>query len=571
MDSLPRRVLLLILLFHVLAYGALFAYDAASFSPKEIDPAFRWEWTAEKALVQLIGAIIPIQCTGVLVGYSLPARRARRRDSISRGTELAPFYRVITSSLRTFLVLALLFTALSEGARPRVNARLDELAAQSSLARELTLDYRTANSAGRLSDAKRYLDLYREIVPSDQKARDESNELTVEIARSAPSRTSPAPSGPERSFESQSASELLSRARGLLAQGDAASADWYAELSQAIEPSAAARSLAAEAMARLSSLAPSAEERDRRLYYERKSLGRSLLEDGDAIEAYYLFLGLKAAHPGDNDVAVYLRKSTSQLLRYAFFRDEIDRLLPFPGVRDVVFAGRGPEGSRDIDYFGKIVRSRQGVYFADIETIRISAQGQVLYHLEAPFGKLQGRFIDMRCIARDEDVTYGPTLIEGALPPDDAYRIPLDGDIGTIERLGVRQADFSEEGLVALWRLAGTVENYGYLKQPLQVEILGRLLGPFAFLILSIFSIGVGWSLRGRPRVLAYLFVPAFPFVLSLAVELYEFATRQFFGFLLTSIDFQSTLVVFAAAQFALLFIALFYVAGKSAVAAGAR
>ncbi len=565
MDNLPRRVLWLIVLFDLGAFAFSFVLALIGFQSKEVLPAYYWRWIWNRAAMDFIQEMSPVQCTAILVGDSILPSAGRSRSSPRGG--LAPFYRLVSSSLVTFLLLTLVFTGLSEGVDPLLNANRDAILYQSQLARRFYANYESAYAKGELQSAKYYLDFYRRLAPADQAARDKSDQLIIQIERQRPN-SAPVVRPSEGPLQNASVAELVRLAREYLKRQDFASARYYATLATDVVPADREAALvASEALAGLSRITPNPADRQRSYYFSLKAKGREALEEGDPKTAYYLFKSLAAEHPNDPDVVTYLKRTVEQLAEFSFFRDEIDRTVPYPGVRNVVYLNRSGPGGREILSIRKMVVVPEGTYFEGIEALGFSTDGSVLYHLVAPYGKLMGSKINMDCIGRERAVSYLPTLVSGALPGGGKDELPLGTTVRGLALFSTERSDLAHVALPQLWHAGDLLQQFGYLKAPVQIELLRRILFPFGMLILSIAAIGVGWSLRapvGRPRVLAYLLVPLFPFVISLITELYFFVSKLLFGFALLSFGQDIALLILLAVQFVLLFLALVYVAGQS-------
>ncbi len=567
MDNIPRRVLWLIVLFNAGAFVFFFIQGIFDFQSKEVLPAYYWHWIWNRAALDFIQAMIPVQCTAILVGYSVVPTEGRRRSRAGAAGGLAPFYRLVSSSLVAFLVFTLIFAALTEGVHPLLDANRNTILYQTQLARRFYANYESAYGRGRLADAKHYLDFYRRLAPSDQNAREKADQLIIQIEQQR-GRSAPPPPAQARPIHNASVARLIDVAREYLGRQDFASARYYATLALAVAPADREAALVArEALAGLSRITPNPADLEKSYFFSIKSKGREALEEGDPKRAYYIFKSLAASHPDDPDVVTYLKRSTEQLAQDSFFRDEIDRTVPFPGVRNVAFMNQSDGDNREILYFRKMVILPEGTYFEGIEALRFSPGGRVIYHLVAPYGKLMGSKINMDCIGRDKAVSYPPTLLSGSLPEGSSYEIPLRTQAANLALFGTERTDFTHVALPELWHAGDLLQHSGYLRAPVQIEILRRILAPFGMLILSIFAIGLGWSLRapaGRPRIAAYVLVPLFPFVVYLITELYFFVSKLLFGFALITFGQGIALAALLAVQFVLLFLAFVYVAGQS-------
>ncbi|HUZ18568.1 MAG TPA: hypothetical protein VMV68_09275 [Spirochaetia bacterium] len=569
MGSTSRRVNGVSFLCYLGAYFAIVVYSIITFEPKNVLSSLLWSWVWTNSAVILIQAIVPIQATALLIVYSF----TRLEHSRKAGAPVyEPFYRLVNSVLVTLLVYTLIFTAVTEGLLPVVQGAREALIERTLLAHAYYADYETALREKRYADAQSNLQRYLDVNPSNASAHALYDKLSLaNIQRNlatAAAESSGLPAAEQARVENESTSSLIALAQAFMTKGDYASANYYASVALTISPaSAAARQILSRSQADLSRVTPSAAEQAQKAYFAKKSLGRQDLENGNPIRAYYLFKSLEKKHADDPDVTTYLSKSLASLSAFAFFRQEIDRVDAYPGTRDVLFVERERGGAKDVVYFHKMVTVGDTTYVNGIEAIQLSPSGSVTYQVHAPYGKMIGNNLSMYCIEKDKELSYLPQVISGTFPDTQHYQLPVTTGIGTLQQLGGRAVEVSTSSLPRLFSLVGLLPSIGYLEQPIQVDMLRRVLVPFSFLILSIFSIGAGWSLRvrsGHPSPFAYLIVPFFPFVVSFLYSLYLYGSKIFYGFLLTLIRFWPTLIVLAGVQFVLLILSLVYLAGQS-------
>jgi hypothetical protein len=123
-------------------------------------------------------------------------------------------------------------------------------------------------------------------------------------------------------------------------------------------------------------------------------------------------------------------------------------------------------------------------------------------------------------------------------------------------------------GLAELWRMRGDLGSFGLSREALTVDMAMKMLMPCVFLILSIFSLSLGWAFRaryfGRLSLTAVILMPLVPLVLSVLSLLYVHAHRVIIGFTVLAFGFTAALVVLAALQVVLLVVALIMLAGQS-------
>jgi len=123
-------------------------------------------------------------------------------------------------------------------------------------------------------------------------------------------------------------------------------------------------------------------------------------------------------------------------------------------------------------------------------------------------------------------------------------------------------------GLAELWRMRTDLGSFGLSREALTVDMAMKLLMPCVFLILSVFSLSLGWAFRaryfGKLSFVAVIMIPLVPLVLSVLSLLYVHAHRVVIGFAVLAFGFTAALVVLAALQVVLLVVALIMLAGQS-------
>jgi hypothetical protein len=104
--------------------------------------------------------------------------------------------------------------------------------------------------------------------------------------------------------------------------------------------------------------------------------------------------------------------------------------------------------------------------------------------------------------------------------------------------------------------------------QRLTVDMVMKLLQPFAFVVVSLFALALGWGYRARfpgtPSFFALILIPFVPLMLAVLSMLYVHAHRVLLGFVVLAFGFTPALVVLGALQIALLAVALALLAGQS-------
>jgi hypothetical protein len=311
----------------------------------------------------------------------------------------------------------------------------------------------------------------------------------------------------------------------------------------------------------------------------REKLAAYRLVETDAVAAYYGFLDLAARYPKDQDIRQYLAESARRAKEATFLLDEVEGLAALPGSRDVLFMNGAAKGAAEAVLIGTLVDAgRQGMYAVDIEAVRYGPTGEVLWHLRAPYGRIDeaaagaaagGRRILLRGIdAEDRTRQARPTYLAGSRPAAERDFILLEPTTTELPALSSRLDSVAAMGLPELWRLRERLPVFGMLRGRIETEIVMKAFMPLAFLVLQFFALAFGWGLRarwlGRPPVPAYLAMPLVPAAAAVAGLLYVHAHRIVLGFTVLAFGLTPALVVGAVLSLVLLVVALVVTAGQS-------
>jgi hypothetical protein len=364
---------------------------------------------------------------------------------------------------------------------------------------------------------------------------------------------------------------LVEKARFYAAQEDWFSAHYYAQAAVALDPRRRdALELASKASNALAGLTLAQKDEKTAQLFQRKKDALERLESDDSLGAYYAFVVLAAENPKDADVANYLLEAGAAVRKAAFFLDDARKIEMLPGTQDILFLNRNDAESTEAVSVGKMVELPGGdAYFFGIEAVRYDASGTVAWHFTAPYGRRDGDSILMHAVdTRDPAVQLLPLYLQGTRPAPDRYLLRLLPTVDELRALSSNRTALSGMSIGEMWRLRGRLGSYGLARQSISVEMTMRLVMPFAFLIISILSTALGWSMRVRDgaRIPAagIVLLPLLPVVLALMSLLYLHAHRVIVGF--TVIDFGLTVafIALAALQLILLSFSLVLLAGQS-------
>ncbi|MEA1911494.1 MAG: hypothetical protein U9N32_07455, partial [Spirochaetota bacterium] len=130
------------------------------------------------------------------------------------------------------------------------------------------------------------------------------------------------------------------------------------------------------------------------------------------------------------------------------------------------------------------------------------------------------------------------------------------------------QADNAIEymNIIELINYGSILNKYGYLKEPSQILLLERISKPFTFLVLSFFSVSLGWFLRIKKYtfpLLALILIPFIGYLIYNITLFYEYGINLVLGFSLLTAGFYPALIILAASQAVILFLSMVSIASQ--------
>ncbi|HTP58100.1 MAG TPA: LptF/LptG family permease [Spirochaetia bacterium] len=566
--SLLGRVMTFLFLFYVLSFGIFYLASALRFTSDIVLPSLRWSYALAGAFVLFIDYLLPVHAAAIAVAASLASGRESGRHP---GEDTRPFNKLVGSSLVVFLLLTVAYTLVFEITYPAARRRLVDLQNVTSLARELRTQSEAAERSGDYRTSLGLVNRYLALDPTNREMRDRKSSLESLAAHqeAPPPPRRPAGEQPGAMLDAQA---LIVKAQKYFDQGDWFSAHYYAQQASVLDPRRSdAMLLAAQASEKMTEAATPGRGKDAEstALFQQKKAAYLLLSEGDYIQAYYSLQRLAAQYPQDKDIRNNLDRAGGAVKGVSFFLDEAQRIEPLPGVDHILFLNSAGADGMEAVSIGRMVQAREGTYFLDVEAVRYDAAGRVAWHFTAPYGKMQGGTILMRCIDRStQGVQSVPVYSQGARPPQEAAILRVQATEDEMRFLSTRQDALADAGPVELWRMRNSLGSFGLSRGALSVELIMKLVMPFAFLILSLLALPFGWAFRARsvngPSGLAVLFVPLVPLVLSVLTLLFIYAHRVILGFVVLAFGFTAAVLVGAALQFLLLVSALIVLAGQS-------
>jgi len=351
-------------------------------------------------------------------------------------------------------------------------------------------------------------------------------------------------------------------------------AHWLANLGTrlavkgSVEAANAAR-LASEAWNMIASLAPNAREEHLFELYNLKLSGYKAMGSGEWIRAFYIFQELLSYTPDDPDAKNFIAVSEKNAKESAFFIEEMELSLG-ENLNGAVFSIPGAD-SRIVMRFNSLTTTDDVAYGAGFEymefdsnmTPKTSVVSQ--YAKLTPF-KLDGKpqvYVLTHALDRfnKNNDFKGEWLIGSPIAGGIFLNISFeDLLIITDIRRGLTNLRINE-----LFTAAEKLDNYGYISQVFQAEILNRLGCVLYFLPMAVFVIVIAWRYRTKrkPRYLFILLLPVLPVVFHGFVFLYRSAINTLGIWLVISFGFTAALIVFITALAVILFISLVLLAAQ--------
>ncbi len=563
--SLLRRIGSFLFVFYVLGFGVFFVYALVRVSPETVLPSLRWTYALERGFALFMQYLLPIHAAAIAVAASLSTSGGAARS----GSAAESFSRIVSPTLATFLVLSVAYTLAFEIGYPAARRGLQDMRASSALARQL---FKQAQAFQQSGDYRAGLDLIDRYLRID---KDNAAAARLRVALESQAARKAAPAQTRSAVDSQAAEgmgaqTLIDKARSAFDRQDWFAAHYYAQLASSRDPRRTdALRLAADAAEKMSaSEGAQSGQTGAELFKEKKDAYLQLV-GRNYLEAYYRFAALSKRYPKDPDVATYLAEAGRNLQGVSFFLDEAQRVQPMPGTERILFFNRTDPGSLEAVAIGKMVQVREGTYFLDVEAVRYDAMGRVAWHLSAPYGKLENGTIVMQCIDRnDPGLRFLPVYVAGGRSAQERNVLPVGPSAEQMRSLSTSSAALADLGPVDLWRIRKDLSGLGFSPSALALELMMQLAMPFAFLVLSLFALALGWAFRVRAgdRIgfLGAVLTPLVPLVMAILSLLYVYAHRIVLGFSVLAFGSTPAFLIGAALELVLLFIALALLAGQS-------
>lgn len=593
MDKLTQKTLITIIIFYLLAFICFFVFSIISFtsvnivgktldnpddhsltldisifrekpeSEIQILANYKISWILSNSLKLFIQYLIPIQSTALIVAFSLifPWKLGPQGMQI-------PFVDVIGKSIFLFLILTLIFSGLTEGLLPGILKKQSDQLYLTNLAtgyfekakKEITSDKKDKDYNYIVTMLKAYLqiDPGNPVVDDTLDWAESTFNIKTDIIDTINN---------NKVTTGQEAADLVLNAQDYFEKEDYFSALYYANMAFKLDDSRSdAQRIAAGSREAIRSLAPDKSEIEAKEYFNEKRTGFNLLNEGNPIEAYYIFKKLSVESNEDKDIPEFLARSLKEISDKSFFIDETDKYISVPGTNDITFLNN----HESLIYIEKMILLDEGkAFFFNIEVIKLDKSNKIIKHFSAPFGKYnsESKSIIMNAIDRNHNnISLKPDYYIGSDIEPENLILKLSPTLPELKYIGQAGNTIKFMNIVELFNYGSIINKYGYIKEPTQILLLERIVKPFTFLIVSFLSVSFGWFLRIRKYtlpLLALIFVPVIGYLINNILSIYEFGIELVLGFFLLKTGFYTAVIILIVSQALILFFSLVTIASQ--------
>lgn len=295
-----------------------------------------------------------------------------------------------------------------------------------------------------------------------------------------------------------------------------------------------------------------ANERLKASYFFRKGKSLGDFQFQNYLEAYYGFQELHRENPQDQEVTQHWTLSREKVADKVLFTQDMDVLFAVPGSENLVFLNR--QEPPEVVRIGRLLNTSQGVFVKDFEFLRFDAQGRVLLHWTAPYGRWSSDGIDFRVWDKENPHPNFPLVLQESAGdeynPDASVDPPKFLPRVSVADLGVVNASQPRPQTLGTWDLlthGQAIEALGYNSRLFQTEFVVRLAAPFGFFVAFLLVFALAWSNRAREPGRSWWFlVPLLPLVAEFLVETAAWLSRLVVGGLLAWTGLELTSVILA-------------------------
>ena len=594
MNKLPQKTFLIVIIFYLAVFIVFFSYSIYSYasinvtaktlenvsphglnmdisihrekpdSQVQILSNFKIPWIINNSFKLFINYLLPVHSTALIIAFSLffPWELKAQRMQTA-------FVNVIGKSIFLFLILTLIYTGLTEGFLPGILQKqseqnyLTEIAVDYFNKAKIEIDKPEQNKD--FSRIVKMLDAYLQIDPDSPVVLDTNkwakSRLAVKTDQIVKKDEEPSKA------KEPTAADLILKADNYFNNEDYFSALYYADLAYKLDNSRQkAQRIAAESRNAIRSLEPGKSERDAKKTFQMKRDAFNFLESGDPISAYYKFKKLIQTETDDPDIKEFLNQSLNAISKNTFFIDDVEKYSDFPGINNITFL----DDSNTLIHIKKmIIVNESETYFFNIEVIKFDNTNSISKHFSSKYGKYwaDSSSILMDAIDReDNSLSYKPVYLKGKDSSPDNIILKINPNLFSLQFLGQPLNVTKSMNVFNLFKYAPIFDKFGYVSDPVNILILERILKPFTFLLVSFFSVSLGWFLRIRKFSFPWFAILMIPIITLMIYELlsvYEYAMNLFLGFVLLQTGFYLALAFLLISQALLLFISMVSIASQ--------
>jgi hypothetical protein len=313
--------------------------------------------------------------------------------------------------------------------------------------------------------------------------------------------------------------------------------------------------------------------REQRLYqiYSFKLSGYQAMNTGDWIRAFYIFQELLTLTPDDPDAINFLAASERGAGETAFFIDEMELSLG-EILTGAVFSLPNDNG-RAVIRFSSLTTSDDIAYGMGFEYMSFDENSRPVTSVRSRYAKLLPVNVNEKphvlvlthALDRDNEKNYydGEWLAGNKA----AGGILLNVSFEELLLLSYIRRGLQKLQVTDLFLAAEKSNNFGYVYQIFQAEILNRIGSALFFLPVAILVIVIAWRYRvkERPRYLFILMLPVLPVVFLGFVFLYTSLINTLGIWLVLSMGFGFALTIYIVIMALFLFISLIVLAAQHA------
>lgn len=526
-DRTIRVLIGVIALMYFLGLAGFYLYHLLSFPSEKVLSHLYFAWVWNRSVSSWISFLFPLHCAALLVAFGLFYRLLR--GSIFVEGEGKRDYQV--TSFIVVLVFALFHILITELGGPFFHRQVAIIEAKSQTAYGLEEAAERALKRGDYSQVREYGRLYTLLDPSGNlslertlnQAIKDTNKKQKEMEKEQEENMEEDPGEKSILFlREQSSSDFAEKAQRFFKEGDYVSARYYASLALELDTNnSQAQKTLEYAQRALGETGLTKEEQEEALLFRKKEEGAEYLKPEESpsnpVAAYYLFKDLKTQYPKDPDIEEFYGKAERAVRRTAYFLDEVKDLPSIPGITGVAFLLSEEDGKR-IFHYKKVAFFRENYYAEDCEIVRLTNSGDLMYRVQAPYGKFIGTELVLNGIHREDPSKVAePRVISRNEEDSQKYITPIEVPL-TAEKMFYFSDRIEDLAGLSVGHLLEALDlwgQFGYDTQAVKIELVFRLFRAFSFLTLALFVLWMGIRFRTLVSgaipglgVLAIVFIP---------------------------------------------------------------